>query len=95
MSTRTATHFIHISTDSDCWGSNTEGFDCVTEAERIRDAAESAGIEVAFDVDRRNVNCNDDGSERTEIDWFGEWCTAGYEWSDEQWIEWFSPFARR
>ena len=75
-------HFVHISTDPDCWGSNPDGFDCVAEACRIRDAAEAAGIEVAFDTSRTAYQYDDDGRRRPEIEWFSEWCTAGYEWTD-------------
>ncbi len=87
MKTKTDS-FIHVSTDSDCWGFNTDGFDCVAEARRIRDAAEESGVAVAFDINREHMRWND--SERYEIDWFSTWCTVGHEWSDEQWVEWFA-----
>lgn len=85
-----STKFAHISTDSDCWGSNTDGFDCVAEARRIRDAAEAAGVDVACDDDRRGYQYDDEGNERVEIEWFERWCIDGHEWSDEQWQEWFT-----
>ena len=90
MTTTTSTKFAHISTEADAWGSNTDGFDCVAEARRIRDAAEAAGVPVAFDEHRRLQTYNEDGSERVEIEWFSTWCNVGHEWSDDQWQEWFA-----
>lgn len=85
------TRFIHISTDADSWGTSSgDAFDCIAEARRIRDAAESAGVAVAFDEHRRSVAYNDDGSDRHEIDWFSTWCNGGYNWTDKQWVEWFT-----
>jgi hypothetical protein len=84
-----STKFAHISTDADCWGANTNGFDYLAEARRIRDAAEAAGVDVAFDEDRRAYHRDDEGNERVEIEWFDRWCSGGYEWSDEQWQDWF------
>lgn len=85
----TSTSFIQVSTDSDHWGTNPAGFACVAEACRIRDAAEAAGAAVAFDTNSRAVDHDDNGNQRHEIDWFSEWCSAGYGWTDEEWIEWF------
>jgi len=89
----TAIPFIHISTDPDCWGHNAEDFDCVTEAQRIRATAEFAGIDVAFDVDRRAFQHAGDGSERREIEWFDKWCSEGHAWTDDEWVAWFETFA--
>jgi hypothetical protein len=90
--TTTKNSFIHVSTEADCFGQNVDGFDCIAEARRIRDAAEEAGIAVAFDEHRRTVAFNDDGSDRTEIDWFSTWCNVGHEWTNDQWAEWFAKF---
>jgi hypothetical protein len=93
MTTATNNRFITVSTDADSWGTNDEGFDHVAEARRIRDAAESAGVPVAFDKPSSPLRQNADGTENSEIEWFDVWCREGHAWTDEQWVEWFTRYA--
>ena len=87
--------FISISTDPTAWGDTTSDpdFNVDDEVSKIRDAAESQGIEVLTDESPRAVY-SADGTEKDPIDWFTTWCREGYQWSDSQWREWFATFSK-
>ena len=87
----TTTKYITINTASDAWGDTTATpeFDVMAEVSKIRDAAESAGVEVFINVIDQQPKYDDNDNERVEIDWFDTWCSYGYEWTGEQWSEWF------
>jgi hypothetical protein len=87
----TTNKFITISTDPTAWG-DTEAspdFSVADEANRIRVAAESAGIVVRGDNDPREFYAAD-GGDMEPIDWWSTWCHVGHEWSNEQWREFFA-----
>jgi hypothetical protein len=94
MTTTTKAYFATVSSDADSWGCDLDGFDHIAEARRIRDAADAAGIPVAFDSSARHLRQNEDGTENYEIDWFSAWCSDGHKWTDEQWTEWFTRYAK-
>lgn len=83
--------FITISTDSAAWGDTNSApeFNTAKEAQRIRNAAESQGIEVLTDETPRAVYASD-GSEKDQIDWFTAWCREGCDWTNSQWRNFFA-----
>ena len=85
----TSPKFITISTISDAWGDTTSDpdFNSDREARKIASAAEAHGIEVY--VDTAPPRDYKDGPVTNEVDWFATWCREGYEWSEQQWIEFF------
>lgn len=75
--------YITVNSGSDYWGNNVD-YDCEAEADKIQSAAEAAGIPVIRDVYHRHTQYTDDGEEMVVIDWFSEWCSGGYAWSEDQ-----------
>lgn len=84
--------YITVNDDIDYWCGSTppDEFDSAAEASKIQSAAEAAGIPVIRDSMSRRQQYSDDGEELVEIDWFSEWCAAGYAWDEERWTEWFA-----
>jgi hypothetical protein len=83
-------YYITVNANSDYWGSNADDYDCESEANKIQSAAESAGIPVIRDVHHSRQQYTVEGDEMVEIDWFSDWCNAGYAWDEDRWTEWFS-----
>lgn len=86
--TTTSTGYVTVSLESDAWGHDVSETDARQYAQLIIDACEKAGIDCYCDV--RPCEYDDNGDELQEIDWFGEWVTAGHEWDSEKWAAWFA-----
>jgi len=77
--------YITIKDDIDYWNQMPAGCDLDAEIAKITNAAKAAGIAVYNDC-QPPQEVRDNG---TEIDWYTEWCGAGYEWDEHQWTNWF------
>lgn len=79
-------NYITINDGVDYWGECGEDFDPVAEGNRIAAAAELAGICVIRNVEHGVSLLVDDDD--IQVNWWDTWCSAGYEWSDEEWGQW-------
>jgi len=77
--------FITITDDIDCWGAMPPGCDLDSEITKIINAADDAKI-VVYHNRTPSQEVQDTG---TEVEWFTEWCGAGYEWDEHHWVNWF------